>query len=69
MVDRVFSDLPVHRIQLEVYAFNPRAQHVYESVGFRREGILRDSLRWDDEFHDTIVMSILRPDWAAARRA
>ena len=66
VVGRVFHDLPIHRIQLEVYAFNPRAQHVYESVGFRREGTLRDSLRWAGEFHDTIVMSILRPDWEAA---
>jgi RimJ/RimL family protein N-acetyltransferase len=66
VVDRVFRDLPIHRIQLEVYAFNPRAQHVYERVGFRREGVMRDSLRWDGRFHDTILMSILRPDWDAA---
>ena len=67
VVGRVFRDLPIHRIQLEVYAFNPRAQHVYETVGFRREGVLRDSLRWAGEFHDTVVMAILRPDWDAAR--
>jgi len=63
VVDRVFRDLPVHRIQLEVYAFNPRAQHVYERVGFVREGTLRDSLCWDGRYHDTIVMGLLRSDW------
>ena len=67
VVDRVFTELPVHRIQLEVFAFNPRAQHVYERVGFRREGVLRDALRWDGEYHDTIVMGLLRADWEAAR--
>ena len=67
VVDRAFRDLPVHRIQLDVYAFNDRAQHVYESVGFRREGLLRDTLWWDGEFHDTIVMAILRPEWEAVR--
>ena len=67
VVDRVFTDLPVHRVQLEVFAFNPRAQHVYERVGFRREGVLRDALRWDGEYHDTIVMGLLRADWEAAR--
>ena len=41
---------------------NPRAQAVYERVGFQREGVLRDSLWWDGSFHDTIVMSILRTD-------
>jgi RimJ/RimL family protein N-acetyltransferase len=69
VVERVFADLPVHRIQLEVFAFNPRAQHVYERVGFRREGVLRDALRWGDEYHDTIVMGLLRADWEATRRA
>jgi RimJ/RimL family protein N-acetyltransferase len=67
VVDRVFADLPVHRIQLEVFAFNPRAQHVYEAVGFRCEGVLRDALHWDGEYHDTIVMGMLRTDWEAAR--
>ncbi len=52
----------IHRISLEVYSFNPRAQAVYERVGFQREGVLRDSLWWDGSFHDTIVMSILRTD-------
>ncbi|MEO6571259.1 MAG: GNAT family protein [Ilumatobacteraceae bacterium] len=65
VVDHVFDaidDPPVHRISLEVYDFNPRALHVYEKVGFHREGVLRDALRWDGEFHDAIVMSILRTD-------
>ncbi len=69
VVDHVFRELPIHRIQLEVYAFNPRAQHVYERVGFRREGVLRDGLRWAGEFHDTIVMGLLRSDWEAALAA
>lgn len=56
------DDPAIHRISLEVFAFNPRAQAVYERVGFRREGVLRDALWWDGSFHDTIVMSILRSD-------
>lgn len=65
VVDHVFDrvdDPPVNRLSLEVFAFNPRAVAVYERVGFRREGVLREALRWDDEFHDAIVMSILRRD-------
>ena len=66
VVDRAFADLPVHRIQLEVYAFNPRARRVYERVGFRVEGVLRAALRWDGEYHDTLVMGLLRDDWELA---
>ena len=65
----MFTHLPIHRISLDVFDFNPRAAHVYERVGFVREGVLRDALHWDGEYHDSIVMSILRPDWDIARGA
>lgn len=65
IVDYVFDEIddpPVNRIDLEVYAFNPRAISVYERVGFRREGVLRQALRWDGEYVDAILMSIVRSD-------
>ncbi len=65
IVDHVFDaidDPPVNRLELEVHAFNPRARHVYEQAGFRYEGTRRESLRWDGEYVDSIVMSILRSD-------
>jgi RimJ/RimL family protein N-acetyltransferase len=65
IVDHVFDEIddpPVNRVELEVYAFNPRAITVYERVGFRREGVLRQALRWDGEYVDAIMMSIVRSD-------
>jgi RimJ/RimL family protein N-acetyltransferase len=65
MVEYVFDvidDPPVNRIELEVFAFNPRAIHVYERVGFRREGVRRQALRWDGAYVDAVGMSIVRSD-------
>ena len=62
LVNHVFLTTPVHRIGLEVYPFNPRAQHVYEKVGFRQEGVMRDALLWDGERVDSVLMSVLRTD-------
>lgn len=56
------DDPPVNRVSLEVFAFNRRALTVYERAGFRREGTLRQALRWDGEYHDAIVMSVVRSD-------
>lgn len=68
LIDHVFSEHPeVHRIGLEVFAFNPRARAVYERVGFVYEGTRRDALRWDDEWIDAIDMAMLRPDWERVR--
>lgn len=54
--------LGLHRVELEVYAFNPRALAVYEKAGFVREGVRRDALRWDGEWVDAIMMAVLAPD-------
>ena len=58
-----FEHLGLHRISLEVYAFNPRARRAYEKAGFRAEGVLRESLRYNGEWIDATVMSILAPEW------
>jgi RimJ/RimL family protein N-acetyltransferase len=36
-VRHAFEEQRLHRVALEVYAFNPRARHVYDTVGFRHE--------------------------------
>jgi RimJ/RimL family protein N-acetyltransferase len=58
-----FEQLGLHRISLQVYAFNPRARHVYEKVGFLEEGVLREELRYRDQWVDATVMSILAHEW------
>lgn len=57
-----FDVVGLHRISLQVYEFNPRAQHVYQKCGFQVEGRMREELRWDGGWHDAICMSILATD-------
>lgn len=57
-----FEALDLNRIELEVFAFNPRARHVYEKVGFVYEGTRREALWWDGRAIDAHVMAILRED-------
>ncbi|MGB0387766.1 MAG: GNAT family N-acetyltransferase [Ardenticatenaceae bacterium] len=66
IVDYGIRTLHLHRIELEVYEFNPRAQHVYEKVGFVREGVRRDVLLWEGVYHNAIVMSILEHEYKKA---
>lgn len=58
-----FKELSLHRISLGVYNFNPRAIRVYEKIGYKREGVMRDALCWDGEYIDEIMMSILAHEW------
>jgi RimJ/RimL family protein N-acetyltransferase len=61
-----FTATDLHRVELGVYAFNPRARHVYERAGFVVEGVRRAALVFDGERIDEITMSVLRPEWEAA---
>ena len=65
IISHGFGYLGLHRISLEVYAFNPRARHVYEKTGFRAEGVLREALLYNDQWIDATVMSILDHEWVA----
>ena len=58
-----FETLKLNRIELEVYDFNPRAQHVYEKVGFVKEGVRREVLLWEGKYQNGIVMSMLASDY------
>ena len=44
-------------IQLEVFANNPRAIHVYESTGFKEAGRIPKKMLRKDKFIDSIVMA------------
>ena len=67
LLGHAFGALGLHRVGLEVYAFNPRARRAYEKVGFVTEGVRRDALRFDGEWVDAIVMSVLDHEWAVHR--
>lgn len=62
-----FEVLGLHRISLDVFRGNPRAQRAYQKVGFVVEGVLRDGVRFDGVYDDDILMAILAPEWFAAR--
>lgn len=63
ILDYGFQTLHLHRIELEVYDFNPRAQHVYEKAGFVREGLRRDVLLWEGRYYNAITMSMLSHEY------
>ena len=65
VVRHAFETERLHRVALEVYAFNPRARRVYEKVGLVVEGTMRDALRFDDGWVDAHLMAIIVGDWLA----
>ncbi|WP_116204007.1 GNAT family N-acetyltransferase [Amycolatopsis circi] len=60
LAQRLF-DRGHHRLTIDPAAANVRAIHVYEKLGFRRVGILRDYEQGPDgTWHDGLLMDLLK---------
>ena len=58
-----FHELNLHRIQLTVFSYNERAIALYESFGFKREGVFREHLQRDGRRYDMYLFGLLRYEW------
>jgi RimJ/RimL family protein N-acetyltransferase len=55
-------DLGYHRLQLEIYGFNERAQRHAERVGFLREGLRRQAYWRHGGWADSALFALVRDD-------
>ncbi|WP_348262543.1 GNAT family N-acetyltransferase [Telmatobacter sp. DSM 110680] len=58
-----FLELGAHRLFLDVFEDNSRARHLYESLGFQYEGIMRDAARRDGRWCNLHLMSMLESEF------
>ena len=65
VADRAFGEYSAHRLFLDVFETNDRACHVYETFGFRKEGIMRDAFYRDGIYHSLVLMSLLDNEYGA----
>ncbi len=65
VIDFCFDVLDMHRIQAEIYAFNTRSIRLFEGLGFKREGCMRETVLKRGEFEDELMFGLLRPEWQA----
>ena len=49
----------LERVELSVYAGNPRARRLYEALGFVVEGVRRRHRKLDGAYDDSILMALL----------
>jgi len=63
IVEIGFNKLGLNRIMLTVSEPNIGGVKSYLKAGFRQEGILREASFRDGQFHDKIVMSLLKMEW------
>lgn len=62
-IDYLFTKYNLNKISLEVLSTNVRAYTLYKKLGFVQEGIKRQEIFKQDQFIDSIVMSLLKTEY------
>ncbi|WP_246998358.1 GNAT family N-acetyltransferase [Halosolutus gelatinilyticus] len=62
-VEYAFQQLRLHRVDARVFEFNEPSRRLLESVGFCREGVLRDAEFIDGEYRDVYWYGLLEDEW------
>lgn len=60
-----FEDLKFHRAWLDCKEHNERALHLYESEGFIREGLIRETILTDGKYESLVILGILDREYFA----
>lgn len=58
-----FEKLRLHRIELDVYDYNPRAQGLYRKLGFKKEGVKREHNLYKGKYRQAFYMGLLDREW------
>ena len=61
-----FRELGAHRLYLDVFDDNARARHLYESLGFQYEGVMREAAQRDGQWCNLRLMSMLEKEYAGS---
>jgi diamine N-acetyltransferase len=62
----VFERYRAHRLWLDVFEHNQRAKALYVSEGFKVEGVLREHVKWQDQWRSLVLMSMLSREYIAS---
>ncbi|MBQ9437044.1 MAG: GNAT family N-acetyltransferase [Lachnospiraceae bacterium] len=60
-----FQELGFHKIRMRALAENERSIKYHASVGFEREGYLKDEVYIDDCFKDVVIGGVTAEKWLA----
>lgn len=64
VIQHVFEDLELNRIEIKVATGNARSRAIPQRLGFTHEGVLREDGWLYDHFVDHDVFSLLRREWS-----
>lgn len=66
-LDWAFTFGDMHRVDIGTMSYNERAAALYQSIGFKLEGVKRESVFMNRQWHDHIELGMLVHEWEELR--
>jgi len=63
ILEYAFEVMELNRVVAEIHGDNRPSLNVAQRLGFALEGVQREAGRWQNEFHDLQLWSLLATDW------
>jgi len=66
ILDAAFGEHALHKVWLIVRADNEKGRHIWSTLGFKQEGVLRDEYRVHGRYYDMVRYGLLKADRTSA---
>ena len=63
LLDYGFRELGLNKMWTEIYVFDKKKKKLYDRLGFRVDGVLRDNYFYNGKFWNSYILSILSSEW------
>lgn len=60
LAHKAFNEFNLHRLWAEIYAFNTVSVRLFETAGYKREGVLHNHIFKNGTHHDSLIYGLLR---------
>ena len=64
ILDYGFSELGFHRVEACPLANNERSIRLLKGLGFQYEGVLKERIKFDDDYYDQLYFRMLEREWS-----
>jgi len=63
LFDYAFKSLDLNKMWTEIYVFDVKKKRLYDKLGMKVDGVLRQNYFYDGKWWDSYIISILASDW------
>lgn len=69
MIDYAFIELNLNRVEMQCGVENTKSRNIAKKLGFREEGIIRQSVWLHDHFAHFVIYGILASEWKSKNQS